>query len=111
RPARPAKTLPAPTPRLLPAAGERVEGVLVEEKTRKGGWKAAVEIGGPRIVGDIFNSGEVPSDAEPGLEAEFVVRVANPANASFMWLSPDVEERLKKAAAPRRGGRPAGRQR
>ncbi|MCY4555189.1 MAG: type VI-A CRISPR-associated RNA-guided ribonuclease Cas13a, partial [Chloroflexi bacterium] len=46
RPARPAKTLPAPTPRLLPAAGERVEGVLVEEKTRKGGWKAAVEIGG-----------------------------------------------------------------
>ena len=111
RTARPAKTLPAPTPRLLPATGERVEGVLVEEKTRKGGWKAAVEIGGRWIVGDIFNSGEVPPDAGPGLEAEVVVRVANPANASFLWLSPDVEERLKKAAAHRRGGRTTGRRR
>ena len=111
RVARPANAPPAPPPRLLPAAGERVKAVLVEEKTKRGGWKAAVDAGGRRIVGDIFNSGEVPPDAGPGSQAELVVRVANPANASFEWPSPDVEARLEKAAAPRRGGRPPGRRR
>ena len=102
----PAQTPPA---RRAPfAPGERIEAVLVEEKTKKGGWKAAVVVDGRRIVGDIFNSGKVPSDAAPGLAAELIVRVANPANASFKWPSPDVKARLAKPKALRRRERPKG---
>ena len=95
----------------LPDPGGRVKATLVEEKTKKGGWKAAVDTGGRRIVGDVFNWREVPADAQPGLEKELVVRVANPDNASFEWPSPDVEARLARPKAPRRGGRPGARRR
>ncbi len=102
----PAQTPPA---RRAPfASGERIEAVLVEEKTKKGGWKAAVVVDGRRIVGDIFNSGKVPSDAAPGRAAELIVRVANPANASFEWPSQDVEARLAQPKAPRRREWPKG---
>ncbi len=89
------------------ATGQRVGAVLLEERTRKGGWKAKTVEGG--IVGDIYNSGEVPPDAQPGLEAELVVRVANPANASFEWLSPEVEKKLARLKARQRGRQYGGR--
>lgn len=89
------------------ATGQRVGAVLLEEKTRKGGWKAKTIEGG--VVGDVYNSGDVPPDAVPGLDVELVVRVANPTNASFEWPSPQVEERLAKRKSRRRGERPGGR--
>ncbi len=100
KPARPAAAL---------QAGQRVSGVLIDEKTKKGGWKAAVEHGGERIVGNIHNSDAVPPEAEPGREEELVVRVANPRNASWEWPTPEVEARLAKP--PRRPQRPKPRRR
>ena len=95
-----------PRPAAL-SPGQRITVTLLGEKTRKGGWKAETVEGG--IVGDIFNSHDVPPEAAPGLEAELVVRVANPTNASFEWLSPEVEKKLAKAQTRRRGQRPKRR--
>lgn len=95
----------------LPQPGQRAHAVLIGEKTKRGGWKAEMEAGGERVVGDIFNSGEVPPEAEPGLAVDLIVRVANPKNASFLWPSPDVEAKLETAATRRRRERPAGRRR
>ena len=86
----------------LPPPGQRARAVLIDEKTKRGAWKASVEIGGERIVGDIFNTGEVPPDAEPGLAVELIVRVANPKNASFLWPSADEETKLELADTRRR---------
>ena len=91
------------------ATGQRVGAVLIEEKTRKGRWKAKTVEGG--IIGDIYNSAEIPPDARPGLEADLVVRVANPANASFEWPSPQVQKRLAKREMRRRGEKPVSRRR
>ena len=106
---RPAPGSPPPRPTVLPAAGQQVRAVLIDEKTKRGGWKAET-VGTTRVVGHILNSDEVPPDAGPGLEEELVVKVSNPANASFEWPSPAVEARLAKPAA-RREGRPKGRRR
>ncbi len=106
---RPAPGSPPPRPAVLPVAGQRVRAVLIDEKTKRGGWKAET-VGTTRVVGHILNSDEVPPDAGPGLEEELVVKVSNPANASFEWPSPAVEARLAKPAA-RREGRPKGRRR
>ena len=93
----------------LPAAGQRVRAVLSDSRTKKGGWKAEVTVGDDRIVGDIFNSAEVPADVRPGLEVDLVVRVRNPRNASFEWPSPKVEARLAKGLPFRRAGSRKGR--
>ncbi len=108
---RPARAQPPPPSSPLPAAGQRVQAALVEEKTKKGGWKAVVDAGGNRVVGHIFNSDEVPPDAAAGQTVELIVKVANRKNASFEWPSPEVEARLSKRTASRRGGRLQGRQR
>lgn len=75
----------APTPRTPtappPKAGERVECVLLEEKTKKGGWKARHEPSG--IEGPIQNSAEVPADAKPGDRLELVVKIAKGKDSGF----------------------------
>ena len=111
RTGRPAPERRQPRTTALLQPGQRAQAMLIGEKTRRGGWKAEMEAGGERVVGDIFNSGEVPPDAEPGLEAVLIVRVANPKNASFLWPSPDVEAKLETASTRQRGERPTGRRR
>ncbi|MBX6330500.1 MAG: type III-B CRISPR module RAMP protein Cmr6 [Gemmatimonadaceae bacterium] len=57
---------PAPTAAggLLPRAGDRVEATLLEERTKKGGWKARHEPSG--LSGPIHNSGDVPAEKKAG---------------------------------------------
>jgi CRISPR-associated protein Cmr6 len=72
-----ASTPPLPRPR------ERVEAVLLEEKTKKGGWKAkhlATNISGP-----IQNSNDVPKDKKPGDKLTLIVMSANEREIAFRW--------------------------
>jgi hypothetical protein len=48
----------------LPKTGDRVECVLLAEKTRKGGWKAKLVQRGTE--GPITNSGDLPESAKAG---------------------------------------------
>ncbi|MBP7569106.1 MAG: type III-B CRISPR module RAMP protein Cmr6 [Acidobacteria bacterium] len=56
---------------MLPKSGDRVEATLLEERTKKGGWKARHEPSG--LVGPIQNTAEVPADAKPGDRLMLVV--------------------------------------
>jgi len=67
----------------LPGARERVQAVLIEEKTKKGGWKARHESSG--LQGPIQNSGDAPGDAKPGQSVELIVASANPREIAFRW--------------------------
>ncbi len=62
-------------------AGDLVKGVLLEEKTKRGGWK--IEVDGNK--GPIVNTGEVPGDKHPGDAVEVVIQSANPTNPMFRW--------------------------
>jgi hypothetical protein len=48
----------------LPSAGDKVQCVLLGEKTRKGGWKAKLLNRGPD--GPITNTADLPKTATPG---------------------------------------------
>jgi len=56
----------------LPQSGDRVAAVLLEEKTKKGGWKARLAQGDP-TAGPIVNSADVPDDAAPGQTITLIV--------------------------------------
>ncbi len=97
-PAAPGPSTPARGPE-LPTVGERVRAILLEEKTRKGKWKARTADGA--MIGDIMNSEAVPGDAEPGREESLFVRVSHRVNASFFWPTEEVMERHSRPAHPR----------
>ena len=67
----------------LPVAGERVHAVLLEEKTKKRGWKARHETSG--MQGPIQNAGDAPGDAELGQSVDLIVASANPREIAFRW--------------------------
>jgi CRISPR-associated protein Cmr6 len=85
---------PAPTRATTPPprAGETVECVLLEERTRKGGWKARHEPSG--IEGPVQNASEVPEEARPGDRIALEVRIAKGRDSGFAVP--------KKTEAPRR---------
>src|SRR5690606_20321350 len=56
-----------------PKPGEFVEAVLLEERTRKGGWKARHEVSG--LEGPIQNSAAVPADKKPGDRVTLIVKI------------------------------------
>ncbi len=67
----------------LPRVGDRVDAVLLEEKTRKGGWRAKhTETG---IAGPIQNSAAVPADKKPGETVKLLVKSANAREIAFAW--------------------------
>lgn len=74
-----------PTPRLpsLPRPGEKLDAVLLEERTRKGGWKAKHLATG--LSGPIQNSTLVPTDKKPGETVTLIVKIANPREMAFAW--------------------------
>jgi hypothetical protein len=89
-PARPRPNVPAagtPTPRSSPAAlkvGALVEGTLLEERTKKGGWKAQEKLSG--LSGPIQNTQAVPATANAGDSVSLKVKIASPAPA-FEYVS------------------------
>lgn len=98
------ETSPAnPVPDGMTKPGDRVEAVLVDEKTNKGGWRAKCKSGDH--AGPIQNSNEVPEDKKPGDTVTLIV--AN--RTDFRWPTRADEEREKKAqkkpgGGPGRGG-------
>jgi len=67
----------------LPRSGERVEAVLLEERTKKGGWKARHVASG--ISGPIVNSAEVPAGQNAGDTVTLIVHSASQREISFYW--------------------------
>jgi CRISPR-associated protein Cmr6 len=66
-----------------PRPGDRVEAVLLEERTKKGGWKARHEPSG--LEGPIQNSAAVPADKRPGDRVSLIVKIAKGRESGFEW--------------------------
>ncbi len=62
----------------LPKANDRVPAVLLEEKTKKGGWKARLAQGNA-TPGAISNTADVPASAAPGQEVTLIIHSINAA--------------------------------
>ncbi|MCS7078858.1 MAG: type III-B CRISPR module RAMP protein Cmr6 [Chloracidobacterium sp.] len=90
-----------------PKSGEQVEAVLLEERTKKGGWKAKHEPSG--LSGPIQNSDAVPGDKQPGDRLTLIVASANEREIAFKFPT---EAELQRAAKvqtspPHKGGKPS----
>ncbi|MFN3484738.1 MAG: type III-B CRISPR module RAMP protein Cmr6, partial [Planctomycetota bacterium] len=77
---------PAPAPTVtpgatLPKAGDRVEARLLEERTKKGGWKARHEPSG--LGGPIQNSADVPATKKAGDWITLVVAFVSAREIAF----------------------------
>lgn len=70
----------------LPKAGDRIEAVLLEKRTKKGGWKVQDE--GSGIDGAVQNSAAVPADKKPGDTVTVVVKIARvePGQSGFEYV-------------------------
>lgn len=92
----------------LPQQGERVDAVLLDEKTKKGGWKAKHETSG--LQGPIQNAAAVPGDAEPGQRVDLVVAFVNRnrREIGFRWPAAG-EADPARPGAPSQQGRGARR--
>ena len=73
---------------------------LLEERTKRGGWKAEWSDG--VMVGPILNSDDVPDDKKPGLEVDLFVKSARAETAIFEWPTPEVKARNVRSAERRR---------
>ncbi len=73
--AAPASTSASPKP------GDRVEAVLLEERTKKGGWKARHEPSG--LSGPIQNSADVPAAEKAGNHLSLVVASVSAREIAF----------------------------
>jgi len=81
-------TVPPPPPPPSPYKGKTndvIEAVLLEEKTKKGGWRAQIK--GYSQVGPIQNSDQVPADAKPGDVVRLVIASINEREVQFRWPS------------------------
>lgn len=64
-------------------AGQEITGILLETKTKKGGWR--IEIPNTRYAGPIVNTTDVPVDNKTGDKIIVIVNSANPDNPSFRY--------------------------
>lgn len=69
----------------LPKPGARIQAELLEEKTKKGGWKAKHLDSG--LQGPIQNTKDVPTDAQPGQRIELTVAYVRSQEMAFKWAS------------------------
>jgi hypothetical protein len=76
----------AETPSIGPRSGARVACVLLEKRTRKGGWKARVLDRG--LSGPVTNSADVPDSARPGQTVTLRVGAVDEmaTRIQFQWL-------------------------
>lgn len=90
-------------PKVLPKPGEKVEAQLLEERTKKGGWRAMHAPSG--LSGPIQNSGDVPSDKNAGDVLELIVASATERGVDFRYPTSGDEARAQRASGKGRGGR------
>lgn len=79
--------------------GSRVRAVLLEERTKKGGWKARTVDG--QLSGHISNTTNVPTDRKPGDEVDLVVTSAKPTESIFRWPLAIAEPPSGNVGAPK----------
>jgi CRISPR-associated protein Cmr6 len=104
-----APTAPVAGPR-LPASGDQVEAELLEERTKKGGWRARHV--GTDIAGPVLNSAEVPADKAAGHTLTLIVHSANEREIVFNYPTDALLKRLEKSKQhQQRGGPRKGRPR
>ena len=84
----------------LPSPGDRIQAVLLEERTRKDKWRAKHEPSG--LEGPIQNSGHVPDTAAPGQHVGLIVASANRKEMAFSWPTPEIEARRSRSNGRRR---------
>jgi CRISPR-associated protein Cmr6 len=72
-----------PPPAALPKSNETVEAVLLEERTKKGGWRARHEPTG--LAGPIVNSQDVPPDKKAGDRLTLIVNSVGPGSIAFRF--------------------------
>jgi len=84
-------------------AGDRVQAELLEEKTRKGGWKAKHLDSG--LEGPIQDPQNAPADAEPGQRVELTVASVSAKEMAFKWAEPPLPKKKpdrNRVRTPRR---------
>jgi len=99
----------AAVPKTLPKPGEKVEAQLLEERTKKGGWKAKHLPSGLR--GSIQNTNDVPPEKKPGDVLELIVASAKEREINFRYPTSVDEARASRAAGKKQGGFKRGAQR
>ncbi len=87
--------------KVLPRPGDKVEAQLLEERTKKGGWRAMH--GGSGLSGPIQNSGDVPSDKKAGDVLELIVASATERGIDFRYPTPADEVRAKRVTGKGKG--------
>ncbi len=74
---------PAKPAKPLPQARDRVQAELLDEKTKKGRWKAKLLDG--ELQGPIQDHENVPDDAKPGQRVELTVVSVSEREVQFRW--------------------------
>jgi CRISPR type III-B/RAMP module RAMP protein Cmr6 len=97
---------PARTPN-LPSPNDTVDAILLKEKTKKGGWKAKHIATG--ISGPIQNTGDVPSDAQPGITLSLIVASAKPNEIAFRYPTDSEMQRAERSKQKSRPKKPRPR--
>lgn len=98
----PGQTAAPAAPRTPPKSGDLVEAMLLEERTKKGGWKARHEPS--RLEGPIHNSAEVPATAKPGERMTLIVASVNDREIAFRVPTPGHSE-PPRPPAKKKGGK------
>ena len=70
----------------LPRANERVQAELLEEKTKRGGWKAKHLDSG--LEGPIQDKENAPANAKPGQPVTLTVAFVREREMAFRWAEP-----------------------
>ncbi len=86
-----------PSAGALPKPGDRVEATLLEERTKKGGWKARHELSG--LTGPVQDTGNVPASAKAGDRLTLVVASITAREIAFRFPTGTA------AASPQKKGR------
>jgi len=73
-------------PAVVVKPGGRVRAVLLEARTKKGGWRAKLKDG--VAEGPVQNSADVPGDKAAGDEVDLVVASVTPTGIDFKWPPP-----------------------
>lgn len=89
---------PAPSS-ALPKPGDRVEATLLEERTKKEGWKARHQATG--LAGPIQNSGDVPAEKKARDVITLIVAAVSAHEMHFRYPTPADEQRAAKSKAHR----------
>lgn len=84
----------------LPQAGDWVSATLLEERTKKGGWRA--EHTRLKLSGPVVNTALVPGDKAPGENLELIVHAVNKLEMIFRWPTEAEREKREKGAQGQR---------